>query len=91
MPARVTTWHPFDRRSQRFAAGDIADPTKLNFADMVHLEPIPVENRDQLTAEQEAFLDSIRTGSRPVVSGEDGMAAVELAQRIVNCLGKSGI
>lgn len=76
---------------EKVRAGEVADPTKLNFADMVQLEQIPVENRDQLTAEQEAFFQSIHSGSRPVVSGEDGKAAVELAQRIVECMGHTGL
>ena len=72
-------------------SGEVTDPTKLNFADMVRLEQIPVENQDQLTAEQEAFLCSINTGQRPVVSGEDGLAAVEIAQRIIQAMGQIGI
>ena len=37
---------------------------------------------DALRAEIESFLDCIRTGRPPVVSGEDGMRALETAMRI---------
>jgi predicted dehydrogenase len=37
---------------------------------------------DALRAEIESFLDCIRTGRAPVVSGEDGMRALETATRI---------
>jgi predicted dehydrogenase len=39
---------------------------------------------DALTMELEAFLHSVATGSRPIVSGEDGTAALALAHRILD-------
>jgi predicted dehydrogenase len=41
---------------------------------------------DQLTRELKHFVDCVRTGSRPRVSGEDGLAAVALATRILASL-----
>lgn len=38
---------------------------------------------DQLTAELRHFVDCVRTGQRPRVSGEDGRDALALAERIV--------
>ena len=51
------------------------------------LPPVQIEERtfeqgDALRAEIESFLDCIRTGRPPVVSGEDGMRALETAMRI---------
>lgn len=37
---------------------------------------------DALRAEIESFLECVRTGRKPVVSGEDGLAALETASRI---------
>jgi predicted dehydrogenase len=55
--------------------------------------PLPVtieeqnfEQGDALRAEIESFLDCIRTGRRPVVSGEDGLRALETAIRITRQL-----
>jgi predicted dehydrogenase len=41
---------------------------------------------DQLTRELRHFVDCVRTGSRPRVSGEDGLAAVTLATRVLTSL-----
>jgi predicted dehydrogenase len=41
---------------------------------------------DQLTRELRHFVDCVRTGSRPRVSGEDGLAAVSLATRVLESL-----
>lgn len=43
---------------------------------------IEVERKEPLRAENEAFLQCVRDRTRPVVSGEDGLAAVELAMRV---------
>jgi predicted dehydrogenase len=71
--------------------GEVTDPTKLNFADMVKLQPLVVENIDQLTAEQADFVEAVRAGRRPIVSGEDGAAAVELAERIIEAIGAASV
>jgi predicted dehydrogenase len=41
---------------------------------------------DQLTAELKHFLDCVRTGSTPRVSGRDGRDALELAERVLTAL-----
>jgi predicted dehydrogenase len=43
---------------------------------------LPIENREPLRAENEAFLKCVRDRSRPIVAGEDGLAAVALADRV---------
>jgi predicted dehydrogenase len=43
---------------------------------------ITVERKEPLRAENEAFLQCVRDRTRPIVSAEDGLAAVELAQRV---------
>ncbi|HKR64768.1 MAG TPA: Gfo/Idh/MocA family oxidoreductase [Thermoanaerobaculia bacterium] len=43
---------------------------------------IDVEKKEPLRAENEAFLACVRDRTRPIVSGEDGLAAVELALRV---------
>jgi predicted dehydrogenase len=48
----------------------------------VTIEEQSLEQGDALKAEIEAFLESIRTGKPPVVSGEDGLMALETAMRI---------
>ena len=76
---------------KKVRAGEIPDVMQLNFASMVNLEPLQVDATEPLRAEQDAFIDAVTTGSRPVVSGEDGWAAVELAERIVKAIGNPEI
>jgi predicted dehydrogenase len=54
-----------------------------NFADLVKLVPLEVKEVDQIRAELEAFINSIQSKTPLIVSGEDGLAAVEVAERIV--------
>lgn len=42
-----------------------------------------VEDKDMLTLEISSFLDSVKNGKRPKVSGEDGKRALEIALKIV--------
>jgi predicted dehydrogenase len=50
---------------------------------MVNVEPLEIDDVEPLRAEIQAFLHSARTGERPAVSAEDGLAAVETAEAIV--------
>jgi predicted dehydrogenase len=62
---------------------DLSQMAGLDFGKMVHVEPLQIDNKDPLRTELEAFLESIRTGSRPPVNAADGAAAVRLAEQIV--------
>ena len=55
----------------------------------VHIEEQSLEQGDALKAEIESFLECIRTGRPPVVSGEDGLAALETAMRITEQVNES--
>ena len=50
---------------------------------------INVEKKEPLRAELEAFLESVRDRSRPIVAGEDGLAAVDLAIRVADAIDES--
>ena len=55
------------------------------------IEPIDVniEKKEPLRAELESFLDCVRYRKRPIVSGEDGLAAVDLAIRVADAIEES--
>jgi predicted dehydrogenase len=55
----------------------------------VNIEEQSLEQGDALKAEIESFLDCIRTGRPPVVSGEAGLMALETAMRITEQVHKS--
>ena len=79
-------------RKQRFFGGDfyISVDTKeqevkgYRMASHRDIQPlsVAVQHREPLRAENEAFLQCVRERTRPIVSGEDGLAAVELARRV---------
>src|SRR5437764_2536353 len=50
---------------------------------------VTVTKQEPLRAELEAFVECVRTRTRPLVSGEDGMAAVELAIRVAQAIDES--
>jgi predicted dehydrogenase len=62
---------------------DLSQLQTLDFGTMVNVEPLPFDDVEPLRAELEAFLHSVRTGAPPVVSGRDGVAAVQLAHDIL--------
>ena len=61
---------------------------KLVDRSIQHLE-ITVEKKEPLRAELEAFLGCVRDRSRPIVAGEDGLAAVDLAMRVAAAIDES--
>ena len=67
----------------RIRAGEVADLSDLNYADLVQVQELAIDDVEPARAQMEAFVAAVRDGSRPVVSAEDGLAAVELAARIV--------
>ncbi len=66
---------------------DISQMANFDFAGMVNIEPLDVDdNVEPLKAEIESFLNAVRTGTEPAVTGKDGAEAVRLAERIVQTL-----
>jgi predicted dehydrogenase len=70
-------------------SGQISDLTKLNYAEMVKVEQLEVDTTEPLRAQADAFIDAVTRRTRPIVSAEDGLAAVELAERVVACIAQS--
>lgn len=50
---------------------------------------ITVTKKEPLRAELESFFECVRDRTRPLVSGEDGLAAVELAKRVAAAIDES--
>jgi predicted dehydrogenase len=68
-------------------SGEVEDISQLNYKDLVHIEELQIDDVEPLRAELDAFVDAVQDGSRPVVSAEDGLQAVEVAGRIVQAIG----
>jgi predicted dehydrogenase len=67
----------------KIRAGEIEDLSDLNYAELVHVEELQIDDIEPLRAELESFIQCVTTGSPPEVSADDGLAAVETATRIV--------
>ena len=70
----------------RIKSGQIEDLSDLNYADLVNIQELEIDDVEPLRAEQEAFIGAVAGGTASVVSAEDGLAAVEVAERIVGAI-----
>jgi len=67
-------------------AGDI-DFTTVNWTDLLHIEQLDITEAEPLKVEQQAFLRAVADRTcRPEVTGEEGLAALECADRILQCV-----
>ena len=60
----------------------IRDDGTVNYRHETFVENLVVEHREPLKNEIASFAGAVRTGREPVVTAEDGLRAVEIAQRI---------
>jgi predicted dehydrogenase len=59
------------------------------FTRFFDIEQLAISDEEPLRSELRAFLASVRTGSEPVVTGEQGLQAIEIAVRITEDIGRS--
>ena len=60
------------------------NPLSVNWADLLHIEQLDIDDKEPLRVEQEAFLEAVADKSRrPEVSAEEGLAAMECAEKIL--------
>lgn len=65
---------------------DLAQLSGFDFAKLVKVEPLTITDEEPLVAELSAFVNSVITGDRPAVTAEDGLNALETADRIVQAI-----
>ena len=69
-------------------AGDF-DLTSVNWPDLLHIEQLDIDDKEPIRLEQEAFLQAVTDRARrPEVSAEEGLAALECAQKILTSIRK---
>ena len=67
-------------------AGDF-NLLKVNWPDLLHIEKLKVDDKEPLKLEQEAFLQAcMDKSSQPEVTGQDGLAALQCAEMILERL-----
>ena len=76
----------FDEAKAKMGEFDLAkvtDLAKFMLGKFFKAERIRLDDEEPLVKELESFVSAVRTGTRPVVSGEDAVRAIALADRIV--------
>jgi len=70
-------------------ADEAFDPATVNWPDLLHIEQLDIDDKEPLRLEQEAFLRAVGDSScRPEVSAEEGLAAMECAEMILDCVAR---
>ncbi|GAX62198.1 1-carboxy-3-chloro-3,4-dihydroxycyclohexa-1, 5-diene dehydrogenase [Candidatus Scalindua japonica] len=64
---------------ERKGVSSITDLKNFSFGDMLKIERIIMNNQEPLKKELESFIDCIKNGKQPVVSGEEGINAIKTA------------
>ncbi|MBX3179818.1 MAG: Gfo/Idh/MocA family oxidoreductase [Candidatus Hydrogenedentes bacterium] len=59
-------------------------PPDANPMEHIQIEPLPVTKDEPLKLELQSFVDAVREGRAPVVSGADGVKALKLARDIMD-------
>jgi predicted dehydrogenase len=60
------------------------NPLVVNWPDLLHIEQLDVDDKEPLRLEQEVFLKAVADRSvAPEVSAEEGLAAMECAEKIL--------
>lgn len=67
----------------RLEEGGQIDVQSTDWTKLVNVVNLDIDDREPLRLEQEAFVKAVQEGSRPQVSAEDAIAAMELAQIII--------
>jgi predicted dehydrogenase len=61
-------------------------PEGANPMEHISIDPLDVEKDEPLKLELAAFVDCVRAGRRPLVSGEEGLRALRLARQIEDAI-----
>jgi len=75
----------------KIKSGEITDLSDLNYTELVNIEELAIDDTEPLRAQLDAFVTCVRNATTPIVTAEDGLAAVELATRIVEACGRQKI
>ena len=62
------------------------DLTSLKWQELVNIENLEIDDTEPILSEINAFLDCVRTGSRPEIDATAGFVNVRTARRIVELL-----
>jgi predicted dehydrogenase len=75
----------------KIRSGEIDDLSQLNYQQLVHIEELAIDDVEPARAQLDAFVDSVVNGSPVQVPVDDGLRAVETAERIVAAIGAAAV
>ena len=67
----------------KIRSGEIEDLSQLDYSKLVNVQELQIDDVEPLRAELEAFIEAASGRREPIVSVEDGLAAVQTAEQIV--------
>ena len=77
--------------AEQIRKGEVQDLSGLNYTDLVHVEELQISDTEPLRAQLDSFISAVKNHTRPEVTAEDGLAAVETAMRIVAAMGSQAL
>ena len=75
-----------DILQQQLAAEEVPDLSNLDYTELVHVDQLEIDDQEPLKLQLQSLLHAVRTRGEPVVSGEDGAFAVDVATRITEAI-----
>ena len=74
---------------QEYKEGGDLNLTTVNWPDLLHIEHLVIDDKEPVRVQQEAFLGAVADkGLQPEVSAEEGLAALQCAQKILASIKK---
>jgi predicted dehydrogenase len=70
----------------KIRAGEIKDLTQLKYDEIVQIEELQIDDIEPLRAEADSFISAVKNKTTPEVTVDHGLAAVEVATRIVESI-----
>jgi len=71
---------------ENFDTSRIGDLTEYFLKDLLLIEELHIDPHEPLSGELAHFIECIRTGAQPKVPGEEGQAALELAEQVLHAI-----
>ena len=62
---------------------DLDDPREFLFRELISLEELELDPERPLQAELRSFVDAVKEGGKSLVTGEEGLAAIRLAEQVL--------
>jgi len=62
----------------------VTDIRNYDYKDLLTIEHLKIDAYEPLAAELESFVDSVRRGCSPLVTGEEGLRAIATAEQVLD-------